>query len=108
MAPPKGTGRAQPRRCRDLAPAGRLSSAPRMRQARSEARRPNARSGLLMGDDPVLDAVVDVLGDDLLGHELVLAPVRATLDDRLRTRRPDSRQRVELFLRGRIDVDEGR
>src|SRR3954447_26281634 len=81
MAPPKGTGRAQPRRCRDLAPAGRLSSAPRMRQARSEARRPNARSGLLMGDDPVLDAVVDVLGDDLLGHELVLAPVRATLDD---------------------------
>ena len=38
---------------------------------------------LLLGDDLVLDAVVDVLRDDLLVHQIVLALVGAALDDRL-------------------------
>src|SRR6188472_2784217 len=42
------------------------------------------RSAFLLGDDLVLDVVVDVLGHDLLGEQLVLALVRTALDDRFR------------------------
>ena len=63
-------------------------------------------SGLLPGNDLVLDGVVGVLRNDLLVDQIALRAIWAPLDDRLRTGRPDLRQRIELLFRGRVDVDQ--
>ena len=50
----------------------------------------SARSRCLLGDDQVLDVVVDVLGHDLAVEQLVLALVGATFDDRVGARFADA------------------
>src|SRR4051794_27737824 len=61
----------------------------------------------LASDDPFLDPLVDVLGNDLPAHEFVLALVGTALDDRLGPGAADVGERVQLALRGRVDVDQG-
>ena len=66
-----------------------------------------ARS-LLLGDDLVLDLVIDALGNDLLLIELVLALVGPALHDRHGARRAYARQSVQLLHRRGIDVEQFR
>src|SRR5438477_12809833 len=83
------------------------SSAAAFSPAGSPVARPPPRCaevlGLLLRDDLVLDAVVDVLRDDLLVHEVVLALVGTARDDRGRAHRADARQCIELLLGGAVD-----
>src|SRR2546422_138334 len=61
--------------------------------------------GGLLGDHVVLDLGVGRLGDDLLLDQLVLARVRAVLDDLLGVRVTDAGQRLQLVLRRRVEVE---
>src|SRR5882757_10519179 len=54
------------------------------------------RLALLLGDDLVLDAVIGLLRDDVLVHQIVLALVGTPRDDLGRIRLADAGQRVEL------------
>src|SRR3954467_9690287 len=57
----------------------------------------------LLGDDLVLDAVVERLGDDLFLVKLILSLVGPALDDRLGAHIADALQRDQLLLRRRVD-----
>src|SRR5215831_12033686 len=61
---------------------------------------------MLLGDDLVLDRVVDRLRNDLFLHELVLAFIGTVLDDRRGPHIADALKRAQLLFARRIDVDE--
>src|SRR4051794_6371259 len=62
----------------------------------------------LPGDDLALDAVVDARGEDLPVHQVVLALVRPSLDDRLGTGRADPGQLLQVVGGGAVDVEQRR
>ena len=86
---------------------GRVNTAP-AREQPGAGRAPGHRAGrlLLLGDDLVLDPVIDALCEDLLRHELVLAVIGPALDDRCGARRTDTGQGFKFRHRGAVQVDE--
>jgi hypothetical protein len=62
------------------------------------------RRGLL-GDDLVLDLVVDALRQNTAGDELVFSGVGAVVDDALGVGVADAGDGLELVGRGGVDVD---
>src|SRR5437867_8772303 len=60
---------------------------------------------LLAGDDVVLDLVVRRLRDDALADQLVLPLVGAILDDLLGVGVADPGQRLEVGLRGAVEIE---
>src|SRR5271157_4414260 len=60
--------------------------------------------GGLFGDDQVLDFRVGGLGNDLLASQIGFLDVGPSVDNFLRIRRTDARQRGELIFRGGVDV----
>jgi len=69
-----------------------------------EARRVLRSTLFLFGDDLVLDLVIGGLGDDLLPDQVGLRLVGTAVDDFLRVLLADSRQRVQLFLAGGVEI----
>jgi hypothetical protein len=61
--------------------------------------------GGLVGDDLVLDLVVDALGQDAARDELVLGGVRASVDDAFGVGVADAGDGLELIGGGGVDVD---
>src|SRR3989442_6651729 len=61
--------------------------------------------GGLLGDHVALDLGVGRFGEDLLLDQLVLARVRAVLDDLRGVRVKDAGQRLQLVLRRRVEVE---
>src|SRR2546422_8662553 len=59
----------------------------------------------LVGDDVVLDLVVRGLRDDVLADQLVLPLVRTVLHDLLGVGLADPGQRLEVGLRGAVEVE---
>ena len=61
---------------------------------------------LLLGDDLVLDVIIDALRNDVLLHQLILALVRAAFDDAGAAHVANTLECAELFLRGTVDVEQ--
>src|SRR5580698_6738404 len=66
----------------------------------------NLATTFLFGDDLVLNLVVGRLRNNLFAHQISLHLIRTPVDDLLRIGFADSWQRVELFCRSRVDVQQ--
>ncbi len=66
------------------------------------------RRSLLLGDDLVLDSLIDAFGHDLFLPQFVFALVGAAGDDRLGANVSDALERLQFFLARRVDVEQGR
>ena len=89
---------------RPVPPHPPRKSASRPLRKRGEVRK--TASALLLGDDLVLDAVIGLLRDDILVHEVVFALVGPARDDLCGIGLADAGQRVELVGGGGVDVEQ--
>src|SRR6185436_9964523 len=92
------------RRAEGRPPTPRPTRPPRPTRRGGAARR-RSPSLHLVGDHLALDLLVGRHGNDLLLVQLVLGLVGTALDDLLRVRVADARERLELVFAGGVEVE---